>query len=149
MRAVVQRVSEASVRVGDEQVAEIGLGLLALVGVGRDDSLSDAEELANRIVHLRIFPDDAGRMNRSLLDCAGSLALVSQFTLYGDTRKGRRPYFGDAASPEVAAPLLEKLADAVREHGVQVSPGRFQAHMMVSLVNDGPVTVLLDTQKVF
>ena len=120
-----------------------------LVGVGTEDAVSDAEELARRIVHLRVFPDDAGRMNRSLLDTGGSLALVSQFTLYGDARKGRRPYFGDAASPEVAAPLLEKLAAAARADGVNVASGRFQAHMMVSLVNDGPVTVLLDTQKLF
>lgn len=149
MRAVVQRVSEACVRVGEEKVAEIGAGLLALVGVGREDSLSDAEELASRIIHLRVFPDDAGRMNRSLLETGGSLALVSQFTLYGDARKGRRPFFGDAASPDVAAPLIEKLAATARANGVEVASGRFQAHMMVSLVNDGPVTVLLDTQKVF
>jgi len=142
-------VSSASVSVADEQIAEIGAGLLALVGVGRDDSALEAEELASKIIHLRIFPDDAGRMNRSLLDCGGSLALVSQFTLYGDARKGRRPFFGDAASPDVAAPLIEKVAAAARADGVEVACGRFRAHMMVSLVNDGPVTVLLDTDKLF
>lgn len=149
MRAVVQRVSSASVRVADELIAEIGAGLLALVGVGSADSESDARDLAQRIVHLRIFPDDAGRMNHSLLESGGSLAVVSQFTLYGDARKGRRPYFGDAAPPDVAAPLIETVAVAARAAGVDVVTGRFQAHMMVSLVNDGPVTVLLDTQKVF
>lgn len=149
MRAVVQRVSSASITVGEETVGEIGSGLLALVGVGRDDSLSDAEELAKKIVHLRVFADSAGRMNRSLLDCGFQLALVSQFTLYGDVRKGRRPYFGDAAPPEVAAPLIEGLVTAARALGVQVACGRFQAHMDVSLVNEGPVTILLDTKRQF
>ncbi len=149
MRAVVQRVSSASIRVGEEKVAEIGLGLLALVGVGRRDALSDAEELARKIIQLRVFPDRDGRMNRSLLDCGGSLALVSQFTLYGDARKGRRPYFGSAAPLEVAAPLLEKLAVAARAAGIEVACGRFQAQMKVTLVNDGPVTILLDTEKLF
>lgn len=149
MRAVVQRVSSASIRVGEEKVAEIGSGLLALVGVGRRDALSDAEELARKIIQLRVFPDLDGRMNRSLLDCGGSLALVSQFTLYGDARKGRRPYYGDAAPPEVAAPLLEKLAAAARAAGIEVACGRFQAQMQVALVNDGPVTILLDSEKLF
>lgn len=149
MRAVVQRVSSAAIEVGGETVGEIASGLLALVGVGREDTLSDAEDLARKIVHLRVFADASGRMNRSLLDCGFSLALVSQFTLYGDARKGRRPYFGDAAAPEVAAPLIEGLASAARACGVQVACGRFQAHMEVSLVNDGPVTILLDTQKLF
>ncbi len=111
--------------------------------------MSDAEELARRIVELRVFADDAGRMNRSLLECGGSLALVSQFTLYGDARKGRRPYFGEAAPSQVAEPLFEKLVAVAAEHDVEVACGRFQAHMQVSLVNDGPVTILLDTQKLF
>ena len=149
MRAVVQRVSHAAIVVGKETVGEIGAGLLALVGVGQEDTLSDAEELAKKIVHLRVFPDAEGRMNESLFDAGFSLAVVSQFTLYGDVRKGRRPYFGEAAAPEVAAPLLESLASAARECGVHVACGRFQAHMEVSMVNDGPVTILLDTKKLF
>lgn len=149
VRAVVQRVSRASIAVGEETVGEIGSGLLALVGVGQEDTLSDAEALAAKIVHLRVFADSAGRMNLSLLDCGFSLALVSQFTLYGDVRKGRRPYFGDAATPEVAAPLIESLASAARALGVVVACGRFQAQMDVSLVNEGPVTILLDTKRHF
>ena len=137
-------MSSARIAVDEETVGEIGPGLLALVGVGREDDLSDAEELAKKIV-----ADADGRMNRSLLDCGYSLALVSQFTLYGDARKGRRPYFGAAAPPEVAAPLIESLATAVRSLGVQVACGRFQAHMEVSLVNEGPVTILLDTKRLF
>jgi D-tyrosyl-tRNA(Tyr) deacylase len=149
VRAVVQRVSSASVRVGDEVVGAIDGGLLALVGVGHDDGLGDADELAKRMVNLRIFADDEGRMNRSLLDCGASLLLVSQFTLFGDARKGRRPFFGSAAAPELAAPLIERIVSAARALGVEVECGRFQAHMEVSLVNDGPVTLLLDTQKLF
>lgn len=149
MRAVVQRVSDARVDVGSETVAQIGRGLLVLVGVGREDREADAPELAKRIVHLRIFPDDEGKMNRSLCDTRGSVLLVSQFTLFGDARKGRRPYFGDAATPEIAEPLIEKVAREIAELGVEVQCGRFQAHMQVSLTNDGPVTILLDTQKLF
>ena len=149
MRAVVQRVSDARVEVDGETVAQIGHGLLVLVGVGHDDGASDAPELAKRIVHLRVFPDDQGKMNRSVLDAGGSVALVSQFTLFGDARKGRRPYFGDAAAPEIAEPMLEDVARAIRDLGVDVECGRFQAHMQVSLTNDGPVTILLDTQKLF
>lgn len=149
MRAVVQRVSQARVDVEGEIVAQIGPGLLVLVGIGHEDGELEASELAKRIVHLRIFPDDAGKMNRSLLDCGGSVALVSQFTLYGDARKGRRPYFGDAAPPEIAESLIEVVANAIGELGVEVQCGRFQAHMQVSLTNDGPVTILLDTQKLF
>ncbi len=149
MRAVVQRVSRASVRVDDETIAAIDRGLLVLLGVGHGDGPTQAAELARRIVHLRIFPDDEGRMNRSLVDVAGALALVSQFTLYGDARKGRRPYFADAASPEVAEPLVDAVAEAAREYGVDVVTGRFQAHMEVDLTNDGPVTILLDGEKKF
>lgn len=149
MRAVVQRVSRACVRVGDETVGRIDRGLLVLLGVGRGDGPTEAEELAKRIVHLRVFPDDEGRMNRSLREVGGQLALVSQFTLYGDARKGRRPFFGDAASPETAEPLVEAVAECVRELGVEVETGRFQAHMEVELTGDGPVTILLDSEKKF
>jgi D-tyrosyl-tRNA(Tyr) deacylase len=149
VRAVVQRVREAKVEVGAEVVADIGAGLLVLVGVGVEDGSADAVELARRIVHLRIFPDDEGKMNLSVLDAGGTVALVSQFTLFGDARKGRRPYFGGAAAPEIAAPLIDKVAGAIDALGVDVQCGRFQAHMQVSLTNDGPVTILLDTQKTF
>jgi len=135
--------------VGDETVGRIDRGLLVLLGVGRGDGPTEAEELAKRIVHLRVFPDDEGRMNRSLLEVGGQLALVSQFTLYGDARKGRRPFFGDAASPETAEPLVEAVAECVRELGVEVETGRFQAHMEVELTGDGPVTILLDSEKKF
>jgi len=149
VRAVVQRVREAKVEVGAEVVADMGPGLLVLVGVGGEDGSGDAAELARRIVHLRIFPDDEGKMNLSVLDAGGAVALVSQFTLFGDARKGRRPYFGGAAAPEIAAALIDKVADVIRSLGVDVQCGRFQAHMQVSLTNDGPVTILLDTQKTF
>jgi D-tyrosyl-tRNA(Tyr) deacylase len=149
MRAVVQRVEDARVEVAEETVGEIGAGLLALVGVASDDRSEDAEELARKLVHLRIFEDDDGRMNRSLLETGGALCVVSQFTLFGDCRKGRRPYFGDAAQPELAEPLIEAVVEAARALGVSVETGRFRAHMRVSLVNVGPVTLLLDTRKSF
>ena len=145
MRAVVQRVRSASVRVADETVAEMGMGLLALVGVGRDDSNTDAIELARKLVHLRLFADQAGRMNHSLLEAGGILGVVSQFTLYGDTRRGRRPSFAEAAPPESAAPLLDELVRAARDHGVSVVTGRFGASMELTLINQGPVTLILDT----
>lgn len=149
MRAVVQRVERATVRVAGEVVGEMGPGLLALVGVARDDAPADADELAQKIVHLRVFEDEQGRMNRSLLDTGLELGVVSQFTLLADCRKGRRPSFGDAAAPEVAAPLVEAVVAAARAHGVTVVTGRFRAEMAVELVNAGPVTLLLDTRKVF
>jgi D-tyrosyl-tRNA(Tyr) deacylase len=149
MRAVVQRVSEARVEVGGDTVGEIGAGLLALVGVATDDGEGDAEELARKLVHLRIFEDDEGRMNRSLLETGGALCVVSQFTLFGDCRKGRRPFFGDAAPPEVAEPLVEAVVGAARKLGVSVQTGKFRAQMEVSMVNTGPVTLLLDTRKSF
>jgi len=149
MRAVVQRVSAARVEVGGESVGEIGAGLLVLVGVGEDDTQADAHELAHKLIHLRIFEDDEGRMNRSLLDTGGELALVSQFTLFGDARKGRRPYFGSAAHPDRAAPLLEAVVQVVQREGIPVATGRFGARMNVHLSNDGPVTLLLDTKKLF
>ena len=127
----------------------MGEGLVALVGVRVEDALADAENLARRIVHLRIFPDESQRMNRSLVDAGGTLAVVSQFTLYADARKGRRPSYAKAAPAESAAPLIDAVAAAVRRCGVTVVTGRFQAMMDVSLVNTGPVTILLDTEGVF
>ena len=149
MRAVVQRVSEARIRVGDEDVAEMGEGLLALVGVGREDGPEDAATLAEKLVHLRVMADAEGRMNRSLLESGGTLGVVSQFTLLGDARKGRRPSWLEAASPEQAEPLVTAVADAARKAGVRVVTGRFRAHMDVALVNSGPVTILLDSRRLF
>jgi len=149
MRAVVQRVSRAAIRVGGESVGSLERGLLALVGVGRGDGAAAAGELARRIVGLRVFEDEQGRMNRSLLEVGGALGVVSQFTLYGDARRGRRPSFAEAAAPAEAAALLDALVACARELGARVVTGRFQAHMEVELVNDGPVTILLDTDKRF
>jgi D-aminoacyl-tRNA deacylase len=149
VRAVIQRVSQARVDVGGETVAEMEAGLLALVAVGVDDDEDHARKLARKIVQLRIFNDATGRMNHSLLETGGSLALVSQFTLFGDCRRGRRPFFGAAARPEHAAPLLDRLAEEARALGCAVVTGRFQAEMAVSLINDGPVTLLLDTDDAF
>lgn len=149
MRAVVQRVREARVCVGGEQVAAMGAGLLALVGVARGDGPGDAAALANKLVHLRVLADAAGRMNRSLLEAGGTLGIVSQFTLLGDAREGRRPSWHEAAPPEDAEPLLTAVVEAARRAGVPVVVGRFRAEMEVSLVNDGPVTVLLDTRRAF
>ena len=127
----------------------MGTGLLALVGVGRSDGPSQALDLAQRLVNLRIFADEAGRMNQSLCDVGGMLGVVSQFTLYGDARQGRRPFFGEAAPAEVAEPLIQALVSAAMGAGVAVVQGRFGAKMEVSLVNEGPVTILLDTEKNF
>ncbi len=149
MRAVAQRVSSASVTVAGEAVAVMHEGLLALIGVGRDDGEEDARLLAEKLAHLRIFLDDDGKMNRSLLDIGGTLGVVSQFTLLGDCRKGRRPSYGDAAPPERAEPLIETLVARARSLDVPVVSGRFQARMQVELVNQGPVTLLLDTKRVF
>jgi D-tyrosyl-tRNA(Tyr) deacylase len=149
MRAVVQRVSSVRVTVAGEQVSRMGAGLLALVGVGRKDGEEAVEQMAHRLVHLRVFADGEGRMNRSLQDAGGTLAVVSQFTLYGDARQGRRPFFGDAAPAERAEPLIMALAAAAEARGVLVVQGRFGAHMMVESVNDGPVTILLDTDGCF
>ena len=149
MRAVVQRVRSAQVSVGGEIACQMGEGLLGLVGVGKADTAKSAAALAHRIVHLRIFGDDTDRMNRSLLDTGGTLGIVSQFTLYGDARHGRRPSFVAACPADQAAPLIEVVADAARDLGVPVVTGRFQAAMEVSLVNSGPVTILLDTEKLF
>jgi D-aminoacyl-tRNA deacylase len=147
MRAVVQRVTEARVTVEAEVTGQIGAGLCVLVGVGKDDSDALADALADKVVRLRIFEDDAGKMNQSLLDVGGALLAVSQFTLYGDTSKGRRPSFGAAMEPARAEQLFERFCRACRNLGVTVATGRFRTHMSVSLVNDGPVTLLLDTDK--
>ncbi len=145
MRAVVQRVSEAGVAVDGEKIAETGKGLLVLLGVHENDSEKQARILAEKIVHLRIFEDNNKKMNRSLLDVGGHLLVVSQFTLYGDCRKGRRPSFVEAAGPEKAEALYEKFTMEARGLGVPVSTGRFRAMMDVSLVNQGPVTLILET----
>lgn len=146
MRAVVQRVSRASVTVDGKVVGSIGDGVLVLLGVTHADTVEQARWLADKIVNLRIFLDADGKMNRSLLGTGGALLAVSQFTLYGDSQKGRRPSFIDAARPEHAEPLCQKFVDAVREHGVRVETGRFGAMMQVELVNDGPVTLILDAE---
>jgi D-tyrosyl-tRNA(Tyr) deacylase len=149
MRAVVQRVETASVSVDGEVTGKIDQGLVVLLGVARDDTEDDAEVLADKIVNLRIFVDDQGKMNRSLLETGGAMLAVSQFTLYGDARKGRRPSFIDAAEPEKANSLYEHFLKRARALGVKVETGVFQAMMKVSLVNDGPVTILLDSRKQF
>jgi D-tyrosyl-tRNA(Tyr) deacylase len=149
MRAVVQRVNEASVRIEDQEVARIDQGILVLLGVGHRDEPGDAKYMAEKVIHLRIFADEQGKMNRSLLDVGGSLLAVSQFTLWGDCRKGRRPSFVAAAEPAKAEALYEAFIDHARTLGVTVASGRFQEMMEVSLVNDGPVTLLLDSKKEF
>jgi D-tyrosyl-tRNA(Tyr) deacylase len=138
-------VSRAAVRVRGRTVAEIGTGLLLLVGVGREDGLGTYDRLAEKVVNLRIFPDAAGKMNRSVLDVAGEILVVPQFTLYGDVRRGRRPSFDGAAPPEIAADRVEAFARALEARGVPVRRGAFREHMEVELVNDGPVTLWIDT----
>jgi D-tyrosyl-tRNA(Tyr) deacylase len=147
MRAVVQRVSSASVDVAGERLAEVGAGLLILVGATHGDTEADAVLLATKSANLRIFSDDAGKMNLSALDTGAEAIVVSQFTLYGDIRKGRRPSFIDAAAPDVAAPLVDRFAEELRSLGLRVGTGRFGAEMAVSLVNDGPVTIWMDTAE--
>lgn len=149
MRAVVQRVSRAKVTAAGVIVGEIGQGVLVLLGVGREDSAVSAEYLADKIVGLRIFEDDAGKMNRSVAEVGGAVLAVSQFTLYGDVRKGKRPSFADAARPERARELYEHFVERVRASGLRCETGRFQEMMEVELVNDGPVTILLDSGKGF
>jgi D-tyrosyl-tRNA(Tyr) deacylase len=144
MRAVLQRVRRARVVVGDEVVGAIDQGLLVLLGVAQTDTPEQARWLADKVVNLRIFNDSDGKMNRSLLDAGGGCLVVSQFTLYGDARKGRRPSFIEAAGPDVAVPLYERFVEAIRAYGVSTATGRFGAMMQVELVNDGPVTILLE-----
>ena len=147
MRAIVQRVTTASVTVAGDQIGHIGPGLVLLVGVRRGDGPAAARWLAEKVAHLRIFADQSGKFNWSVLDDGGSILLISQFTVYGDCRKGRRPNFTAAAPPDVAAPLLDMLAEELRNRGLPVETGEFGAMMQVSLINDGPVTVLVDTPE--
>lgn len=149
MRAVVQRVSRALVRVEDRVTGEIAHGFVVLVGVGVDDEESDARYIADKIANLRVFRDDAGLMNRSLLDVAGAVLLVSQFTLHGDVRKGRRPSFITAAREDAALPLYERVGSELESMGIRVAYGEFGADMNVELVNQGPVTILLDSKRRF
>ena len=142
----MQRVSQASVTVGGEVVGRIGLGLVGLVGVAQGDTEEDVRYLVEKTVNLRIFPDEAGKFNRSLVDVGGGLLLVSQFTLISDTRKGRRPSFIEAAGPGEAEALLNRFVDLARATGIKVGTGRFQQHMLVEIHNDGPVTILLDSK---
>jgi D-tyrosyl-tRNA(Tyr) deacylase len=149
MRAVVQRVSEAAVSVGGELVSAIGPGLLVLLGVGKEDAEADADYLSDKVANLRIFEDDAGQMNRSVLDTKGAVLVVSQFTLYGDARRGRRPGFSSAAPPEEAIRLYRYFVTRVAAAGLEVKEGVFGAMMDVRLLNHGPVTLLLDSTRAF
>ncbi len=149
MRVVVQRVREAAVTVDGEVTGSIGRGLLLLVGIHQDDDEGAVRYLVDKVVGLRVFPDEEGRMNRSVRDVGGGILVVSQFTLYGDCRRGRRPSFVGAAGPEKARPLYERWLEWLRESGVEPQAGIFGASMAVSLVNDGPVTLLLDSSKAF
>ncbi|HZS46446.1 MAG TPA: D-aminoacyl-tRNA deacylase [Blastocatellia bacterium] len=149
MRAVVQRVTSASVDVDGEMTGAIGQGLLVLLGVTHEDNESDADYLVDKIINLRIFDDDDGKMNRSLVDIGGALLVVSQFTLFGDARRGRRPSYTDAAPPEKANLLYEYFVAKARQSGTPVQTGVFQAMMNVTLVNFGPVTIMLDSKKLF
>lgn len=147
VKALVQRVTRAAVVVDGECVGAIARGLCAFIGVAHDDVSHDADVLADRLVDLRIFEDEAGKMNRSLADTKGALLVVSQFTLMADTRRGRRPSFVGAASPERAQPLIDRIVERARGRGLDVATGRFGAHMSVELCNDGPVTLMLDTRE--
>ncbi len=149
MRAVVQRVLKASVTVDEKIVGEIGKGLLVFISVDENDTEKDISYMADKITELRIFNDEEGKFNLSLADVQGEILVVSQFTLHGDCRRGRRPSFSSAARPEKAIPYYEKFIDIVKQKGFKVATGVFGAHMIVSLVNDGPVTILIDSQKVF
>ena len=149
MRAVVQRVKRAEVRIAEEVVGRIGFGLAVLLGMGKDDTQATGEAMADKIANLRVFDDDQGRMNRSLLETGGQALCVSQFTLYGDCRKGRRPSYDQAAAPEQALHLYEGFVKSMRKLGVHTETGRFRAMMDVDLVNDGPVTLLLDSDRRF
>ncbi|MEN0642988.1 D-aminoacyl-tRNA deacylase [Alkalicoccobacillus gibsonii] len=144
MRIILQRSKEASVTIEQEKVGSISHGLVLLVGVTHEDSLKEVDYLVDKIVNLRIFEDEQGKMNRSLLDTGGAILSVSQFTLYGDTRKGRRPSFTEAAKPDVASDLYDSFNKRLKEKGVQVETGRFGADMDVELINDGPVTLILE-----
>ena len=144
MRVVLQRVSSASVRVDGTVIGDIGPGLVLLIGIHRNDTDEDMHYVMDKCVHLRIFSDETGKMNHSVLDMGGELLVVSQFTLYGDTRKGRRPGFDQAGRPDMAEPLYERAVARLRDHGLQVATGRFGADMQVDLINDGPVTLIIE-----
>lgn len=144
MRAIIQRVREASVTVDETVISKIGQGLVVLLGIGKDDNEDVARKLAEKIVTLRVFADEASKFNRSLLDVRGEMLVVSQFTLYADTRKGRRPSFTEAAPPELAEQLVARFVEFVGAYGVKVATGKFQAHMLVRIFNDGPVTICLE-----
>ncbi len=147
MRALIQRVVEASVSVDKQVIGSIGRGLVVFLGVGAGDTEEDATYLVEKIAHLRIFADAEDRFNLSALEAGAQVLLVSQFTLYADTRRGRRPSFSGAAAPQEAEPLFQRMASLLRERGLNVETGRFQQHMLVSLVNDGPVTIMLDSEE--
>ncbi len=147
MRALLQRVSQASVTVDEQIVGQIGWGLLVLLGVGQNDSEVQVKTLADKIVHLRIFRDDEGKMNHSLLDIGGEVLVVSQFTLYADTRRGRRPSFINAAPPAIAEPLVERFKEAIASYGLTVASGIFGASMQIDLCNEGPVTIWMDSEE--
>lgn len=149
MRLVIQRVIEAQVTVAGQQVSRIGKGLLVYLGVGKGDDLKDAEFIADKLVNLRVFADEAGKMNKSVVEVGGSILLVSNFTLHGDCRKGRRPSFDAAAEPDIANQLYEKLAELIVQQGISVQKGAFGQYMHVSSVNDGPVTFILDSSRLF
>jgi D-tyrosyl-tRNA(Tyr) deacylase len=149
MRAVVQRVAEANVRIGEQEVGRIGRGILVFLGVGPDDGLEDVRYLAEKVAHLRIFPDEQDKMNLSVLDVGGGILVISQFTLLGDCRKGRRPSYAGAAEPELARSLYETFVKELGHYSLRIETGRFQEMMQVSLLNDGPVTLLLDSKKLF
>jgi D-aminoacyl-tRNA deacylase len=149
MRAVVQRVSRARVTVGNDVIGDIGCGLLVLLGVGAEDSAADADYLSGKIIGLRLFEDDSGKMNRAVGEVGGRVLVVSQFTLYGDVRRGKRPSFAAAAPPQRARDLYQYFVERVRASGLPCETGRFQEMMQVELVNDGPVTILLDSSKAF
>ena len=149
MRAVVQRVTSASVTVEGETVGAVGPGLMVLIGVSREDTDKDLKYIVDKVQNLRVFDDENGVMNRSILDAGGSILAVSQFTLYGDARGGRRPSYFQAAGPEMANELYERAVAAWRDQGIHVETGRFRTEMKVSLINDGPVTIILDSEKVF
>lgn len=149
MRAVVQRCKSGSVSVGGRVIGSVGHGYVVLLGVARADSESDATYIADKLIHLRVFEDENGKMNKSLIDTGGGILAVSQFTLYGDTRDGRRPSFTNAAPPDEALRLFEHFVGVLRSRGVQVETGEFGAHMVVEIVNDGPVTILMDSAKQF
>lgn len=149
MRAVVQKVTSSKVTVDEEVVGQIGSGLLVLLGVTHDDTSKDVDYMVDKVTNLRIFEDENEKMNLSLKDVGGEILAVSQFTLYGDARKGRRPSFSDAARPEVANPLYEEFVEKIKSQGINVGTGKFGAHMMVDLTNDGPVTILLESKREF